>query len=48
MKNKIVEAKKKKKINNKKGTLYAMGAGAGNRVAGKIITPKGEKDKIPY
>lgn len=49
MDNKIVAAKKKaKKSAKKKGHIYSMGQGLGNRVAGKVMTPEGEKDKIPY
>ena len=50
MDNKIVAAKKKAKKNNtkKKGYIYSMGQGLGNRVAGKVIMPDGEKNKIPY
>lgn len=47
MKNKIVDAKKKKG-KSKKGEIKAMGAGMGNRVAGKIMMPKGEVSKMPY
>ena len=47
MKNKIVEAKKKKQ-KKMKGNLYAMGNAIGNRVTGKILSPEGEKGKMPY